>query len=131
MAVAASDLAEEDESQDSFDKRTVVMKQRDDAAPSSGARLNDTQEFDDFIENQAEPEKSVSFRVSSSLSNTKRILIVDDEPYNLIAMKIVLEQAEQQLLKKIIKEEVLNKAKGKITDIIDQASNGLDAFENF
>ena len=73
----------------------------------------------------------VSFRVTSGLGITKRILIVDDEPYNLIAMKIVLEQAEQQLLKKIINEEVLNKTKGKITDFIDQASNGLDAFENF
>lgn len=61
----------------------------------------------------------------------KRILIVDDEPYNLMAMKIVLEQAEQQLLKRTHEDHVLMKVKGKITDIVDQATNGLDAFENF
>ena len=58
-------------------------------------------------------------------------MIVDDEPYNIIAMKIILEQAESKLLKKIYDNEVLSKAKGKITDIIDQAINGLDAFESF
>ena len=49
----------------------------------------------------------------------KRILIVDDEPYNLMAMKIVLEQAEQQLLKRTHEDHVLMKVKGKITDIVD------------
>ena len=46
-------------------------------------------------------------------------------------MKIVLEQAEQQLLKKYQKDEVPGRARAKITDIIDLASNGLDAFESF
>lgn len=58
-------------------------------------------------------------------------MIVDDEPYNLIALKIVLEQAEKQMLQKKYSEEALNRARDKITDIIDQASNGLDAFEIF
>ena len=30
----------------------------------------------------------------------KRILIVDDEPYNLLALKTILAQAEKLLLKK-------------------------------
>ena len=46
-------------------------------------------------------------------------------------MKIVLEQAEKKLLQKNFNNDVLNKTRAKISDIIDQASNGLDAFEKF
>ena len=44
----------------------------------------------------------------------KRILLVDDEPYNLIALKIVLEAADERKL---------------IGNIIDQVTNGLEAYK--
>ena len=47
-----------------------------------------------------------------SCSGLNRILIVDDEPYNLIGLKIVIEAACPHL---------------NITSIIDQAVNGRDA----
>jgi len=47
-------------------------------------------------------------------STMKRILIVDDEPYNLLGLKIVIEVADPDI---------------NILSIIDQASNGLEALK--
>ena len=37
----------------------------------------------------------------------KRVLIVDDEPYNLMALSIILTQAEKHLLTKLYGSEIL------------------------
>ena len=92
--------------------------------------LDDTVDYDKHINSEVIDDQ-VSFSINSASWKSKRILIVDDEPYNLIAMKIVLEQAEKKLLQKNFNNDVLNKTRAKISDIIDQASNGLDAFEKF
>jgi CheY-like chemotaxis protein len=44
----------------------------------------------------------------------KRILLVDDEPYNLIALRIILEAADEH---------------GVVTNLIDQVTNGLEAYK--
>jgi CheY-like chemotaxis protein len=44
----------------------------------------------------------------------KRILLVDDEPYNLIALKIILEAADEH---KVVKY------------LIDQVTNGSEAYK--
>ena len=71
-----------------------------------------------------------------------RILIVDDEPYNLMGLKIVLQQAEKELLKEIWKERLASQRahlvnqdkhepKSTICTLIDQVSNGLEAYNAF
>ena len=47
-------------------------------------------------------------------SAPKRILIVDDEPYNLLSLKIILETADKS---------------GKISGLIDEAINGEKAYK--
>ena len=47
-------------------------------------------------------------------STLKRILIVDDEPYNLLGLKVIIEVAVSDI---------------NIMSLIDQASNGLDALK--
>ena len=42
----------------------------------------------------------------------RRILIVDDEPYNLMALKVVIDAADTR-----------------VKDMIDEATNGLEAYE--
>jgi YesN/AraC family two-component response regulator len=42
----------------------------------------------------------------------RRILIVDDEPYNLMALKVVIDAADKR-----------------VKDMIDEVTNGLEAFE--
>ena len=59
----------------------------------------------------------------------KRFLIVDDEPYNLMGLKIILAQAEKMLLKELHGDEIMEKFSGDITDLIDQATNGQKAVE--
>lgn len=50
--------------------------------------------------------------------SSKRILVVDDEPFNLKSMKVIIDS----VLKKLgLEEEFLN-------SFIDQAQNGLEAF---
>lgn len=49
-----------------------------------------------------------------ALKLKQRILIVDDEPYNLMGLKTILEIADPS---------------HGIRDYIDEASNGLDAFK--
>jgi PleD family two-component response regulator len=51
--------------------------------------------------------------VSLPLSHKdRRILIVDDEPYNLMALKVVIDAADKR-----------------VKDMIDEVTNGLEAFE--
>ena len=52
------------------------------------------------------------------------MLIVDDEPYNLMALSIILTQAEKQLLTKLYGGQILEQSESKICDLIDRASNG-------
>ena len=59
----------------------------------------------------------------------KRILIVDDEPYNLMALKIILGQAEKSLLTEIHGEDIMERTKGEICDIVDQATTGQEAVD--
>ena len=56
----------------------------------------------------------------------KRILIVDDEPFALMGMKIVLENAEKQLISELFGNI---KTKSTILHRVDQASDGLQAFK--
>ena len=130
---------EENLSNDSRDRQPHVIKQRQTTSNidyfirKGDFKLRcvfEDEHDDDKFFNEQEESEQFSFR-SLSLNNNKRILIVDDEPYNLIAMKIVLESAELKLLQKVFGNDVFSKTKGKITDIIDQAINGLDAFETF
>ena len=44
----------------------------------------------------------------------RRILIVDDEPYNLMGLRIIIEAADKTNL---------------VTHIIDEATNGMEAFK--
>lgn len=52
---------------------------------------------------------NVSFTLSQK---DRRILIVDDEPYNLMALKVVIDAADKR-----------------VKDMIDEVTNGLEAFE--
>ena len=47
-----------------------------------------------------------------AMMKNRRILIVDDEPYNLLSMKIILQQSGFKDL----------------LDLVDQANNGLEAY---
>ena len=60
---------------------------------------------------------------------TKRILIVDDEPYNMLALETILAQAEKQLLTKLYGPDILDQSDCRITDLVDRASNGQDALD--
>ena len=84
------------------------------------------------------------FKVIMSENVQTRILIVDDEPYNLMGLKIVLQQAEKELLKEIWKERLASQRarahlvsqdkhepKSTIFTLIDQVSNGLEAYNAF
>ena len=57
------------------------------------------------------------------------MLIVDDEPYNLLALTTILAQAEKQVLTKHYGSQVLEQSGSRISDLIDRASNGQDALE--
>lgn len=59
----------------------------------------------------------------------KRILLVDDEPYNLLALTTILAQAEKVLLTKLYGEEIFEQCDSKITELQDRAINGQDALE--
>ena len=65
--------------------------------------------------------------ISPVMVPTQRILIVDDEPYNLLALTTILAQAEKFLLPKLYGPEIIDASDFKITDIVDHASNGRDA----
>ena len=58
-----------------------------------------------------------------------RILLVDDEPYNLLALTTILVQAEKTLLTKRYGEQIFDKCDSKITHILDTATNGMEALE--
>lgn len=55
---------------------------------------------------------------------TKRLLIVDDEPYNMMALQTILTHAEKLLLTELYGREIMDKSDSRITDLIDRASNG-------
>ena len=62
--------------------------------------------------------------------NHQRILIVDDEPYNIIALKIIVEACYKKILnemKKLANFDARLELKS-ITNLIDDASNGEEAF---
>jgi hypothetical protein len=50
------------------------------------------------------------FKNKTKAQNNERILLVDDEPYNLIALRIILELADEH---------------GIVGKLIDQVTNGL------
>ena len=52
------------------------------------------------------------------------MLIVDDEPYNLMALNIILGQAEKLLLTKLFGAQIMERNDCKISDLVDRASNG-------
>ena len=57
--------------------------------------------------------RRIQTNVSLPLSHKdRRILIVDDEPYNLMALKVVIDAADKR-----------------VKDMIDEVTNGLEAFE--
>ena len=58
---------------------------------------------------------------------TKRLLIVDDEPFNLLALATILAEAEKHLLTKLFGPKIMDVSDFKITDLVDRASNGQDA----
>ena len=54
---------------------------------------------------------------------------MDDEPYNLMGLKIILAQAEKNLLKEMHGDDIMERTKGEICDLVDQASNGQMAVD--
>ena len=84
--------------------------------------------------NLAYKSKSAKFFDKSILvrtwQNNKRILIVDDEPYNLMGLKIILAQTEKNLLKEKYGDEIMQyHAPEELFDLVDQASNGKEAVD--
>ena len=67
--------------------------------------------------------------LSQSWHQNKRFLIVDDEPYNLMSLNIILAKAEKDLLKELHGKDKMELAEGNICDLVDQASNGKEALE--
>ena len=71
-----------------------------------------------------------SFAPSQQWHQNKRFLIVDDEPYNLMGLKIILAQAEKKLLQEMHHgEDPIDGYMEEICDLVDQASNGKEAVE--
>ena len=53
-----------------------------------------------------------NINIGSVRTMERRILIVDDEPYNLMALKVVIDAADTR-----------------VKDMIDEVTNGLEAYE--